>query len=97
MSKKTKAAERQRFHRQQLNNPGVLQDELDPDSPILLPDHLKPYDRVILSQLHAKGWPNTSGKNTPPNRVKGASLAAKITRKNNLPADDATLFADRIN
>jgi hypothetical protein len=97
MTKTSIAADRQNFHRRQVQCPEVLICELDPDQPIILAKHLGIFDDVILSELRKRGWPDTSKKADPPKRAKGSTLAAKIAKRNTLSAEDIEQLAARIN
>lgn len=98
MLKTSIAADRENFHRRQTQFPSVLICDLDPDPPIVLANHLRIYDQVILSALRTRGWPGTAKKtDTPPKRAKGSTLAAKIAKRNTLSAQDLDQLAARIN
>ena len=97
MPKTNIAAERQNFHRRQMQNPDVLISALDPDPPVILPSHLYIYDGIIMSELRARGFPNTSGNCVLPKAAKGSSLAKKLTRQGQVSSDDVTILAARIN
>ncbi len=97
MPKTNIVAERQSFHRRQLSTSDVLINDLDPDPPIILPSHLHIYDGVIMSELRARGFPNTSKNGGPAKAAKGSTLARKITRQGQVSANDVATLAARIN
>lgn len=94
-------AERRSFHRQQLAVLPTLIPGLDPDPPVQLCDVTRAFDRLIIVQLKRNGWPGT-GKTReqfeadPPAPVKGAVLAKKLARGNDLTPAEIDLLTDRI-
>lgn len=94
-------SDRRSFHRQQMAVLPTLIPGLDPDPPVLLCNITRAFDQLILVQLRRNGWPGT-GKTKeqfeadPPAPVKGAVLAEKLARGNDLTPAEIDLLTDRI-
>ena len=94
-------ANRRSFHRQQMALLPRLIPGLDPDPPVLLCEVTGAFDHLIIVQLKRNGWPAT-GKTKeqfeadPPAPVKGAVLARKLARGNDLTSAEIDLLTNRI-